>query len=865
MTPLKSAAYFLSGALALGGVLLLPRSSASAAAVTAPASASASALTPAAPAAATAPAAKPEVPGVPAAGMTFTAQRDMLDKYCMGCHNYSDYAGGVEFEVFEPAGAGTSDEVTLAERMLRKLRAGMMPPVGKARPDLATVQAFATTLEHTIDSHAKPDLSVPRLHRLNRAEYANAVRDLLDIELDPSQFFPSDDVSRGFDNQAGTLTLSSSLLEAYLSAAAKVSQLAVGTATSPTQATYRVAADRTQNYHVAGLPFGTRGGLLVRHTFPSDGKYTFKVFSVNLGNMGNFRPFGEIRGEQLLVYLDDRRVAKVDWDQALGVNRKIDDEGGGQLRTIDVTLPVTAGQHRIGVTFLATNYAPGLDMNRAFDRSTIETGGLPGFTFYPHVGSVRIDGPADARTARDSQSRRRIFTCHPAQAAEEDACARKILTTLARHAFRGFAGTQDVDTLMQFYALGRRGATFDEGIEAAVQRLLSDPKFIYRVEASPAGLAPGAAYRIADYELASRLSFFLWSSIPDDELLGLAASGKLGTDEVLRQQVRRMMADRRASALTSNFAAQWLGLRSLAGHDPIVDQFPDFDDNLRQAFRREVELLFNSVLEEDRSVLELLTADYTFVNERLARHYGIAGVRGSYFRRIKLDSSQSARWGLLGKGAVLTVSSQPGRTSPVIRGNWVLRTLIGVPAPDPPANVPALPVKVADAAGNTRLPSMRQQLEQHRSNPACQGCHKLMDPIGFALEPFDAIGTWRTEDAGNPIDTAGRLYDGVAVDGPAGVRQFILRHQDQYLRTVTRNLLTYALGRGVEYDDMPTVRSVLHAAAGNGYRLKDLIEAIALSDVFRMNVVPPPDGGQGAPAQTKIASAQVTGRTARGE
>jgi hypothetical protein len=789
------------------------------------------------------------VPAVDAQSLPVDAQRQLIDKYCMDCHNYSDYAGGVEFEVFDPAAAHES--ASLTERMLRKLRAGMMPPAGKPRPDFAAVQAFASSLETEVDSHASPDLREPSLHRLNRAEYANAVRDLLALDIDSTRFLPSDDTSRGFDNQAGTLTLSPALLEAYLAAASRISRVAMGTATAPTQVTYRVAEDTTQNYHVEGLPFGTRGGLEVDHTFPADGEYTLKVFSVNLGNMGNFRPFGEIRGERLLVYIDGRRVAQVDWDQALNVNRKIDEEGSGQLKTIDVQQSIKAGRHRVGVTFLATNYAPGLDLNRAFDRSTIETGGLPGFTFYPHIGSVRIDGPTRAAVATQSASRERIFTCHPVQAREE-ACARAITATLARRAYRGYDTPDDLDTLMRFYAAGRRAGSFDDGIESAVQRVLSDPKFVYRVEATPANLPAGTSYRVSDRDLASRLSFFLWSSIPDDTLLQLAQSGQLSQPSVLQQQVRRMLADPRAAAVTKNFAGQWLGLRNLAAHAPVVDQFPDFDDNLRQAFRREVELLFNSLLEEDRSVLDLLTANYTFVDERLARFYGIPGVRGSYFRRVTLDQSQSARWGLLGKGAILTISSQPGRTSPVIRGNWVLRNIIGVAAPDPPANVPALPSHSSDAAGNAKVPSMREQMIQHRSDPHCQGCHKLMDPIGFALEPFDAIGRWRAEDNGNPIDSHSEMYDGTPVDGPDGVRTFLLKHQDQYLRNVTQNLMTYALGRGVEYGDMPAVRSVMHAAAADNYRLGSLIIAVVCSDNFRMNVVP---ASAPATASQKVAQA----------
>jgi hypothetical protein len=787
------------------------------------------------------------------------AQRELLDKYCISCHNYTDYKGGLELELFDPE--HPLDYAKVAEKMLKKMRVGMMPPSGEDHPGPEAVQSFIHTLEKTIDANEKPSLSVPKLHRLNRTEYSNAVRDLLALDIDTSKFLPADDSSRGFDNQASALTLSSALLEAYLSAATRISRIAVGEAAGPTQVTYRVPEDTTQNYHVEGLPFGTRGGILINHTFPSDGTYTFKVFSVNLGNMGNFRPFGEIKGEQLLVYVDDKRIAKVDWDQALGVNRRFDDEGGGQLKTIDVTLPVTAGEHKIGVTFLATNFAPGLDMNHAFERSTIETGGLPGFTFYPHIGSVRIDGPADAREATDSPSRRHLFTCHPAKPSDEERCAREITTKLAHRAYRGYSTPQNVDALMGFYSIGRRNnGSFDNGIAAVVQRVLVDPKFLYRVETTPDGVAPGAAYRVSDLDLASRLSFFLWSSIPDDTLLQLAQSKQLSKPDVFKKQVRRMLGDARASALTRNFAAQWLGLRALAGHAPVVDQFPDFDDNLRQAFREEAELFFTSLLDEDRSVMDLLTADYTFVNERLAKHYGIPGIRGSEFRRVKLEGELAARQGLLGKGAILTVSSQPGRTSPVIRGQWVLRNLLGTPAPDPPANVPALEAKTTDQAGNGKVPSMREALSDHRAKPQCAGCHKLMDPIGFALEPFDAVGHARTLDgSGQPIDSKDVMYDGTVVDGPVGVRNFVLKYKDQYVSNVVSNLLTYALGRGVEYDDMPTVRSIVAKTSADDYKLKTIIEAITATDVFQMNVAPSSatgeDKGSGVPAQSGTASA----------
>lgn len=819
-------------------------------------------------------------PQAEAAGpsLTVAAEQHLLDQYCRTCHNFVDWAGGVEFENFDPGKPYESAET--AEQMLVKLRSGMMPPVGKPRPDWDEVRAFAANLEGEIDSHAQPHYAMPRLHRLNRTEYQNAVRDLLALDVDASKLMPSDDSSRGFDNQAGTLTLSTSLLEGYLSAAARISRLALGMGTSPTQVTYSVPADTTQDYHVEGLPFGTRGGILIEHEFPADGTYTFRIYSVNLGNMGNFRPFGEIRGEQLLVYIDDKPVAKIDWDKALHVTRFVADPAAvkvsskkgpgasksigdldpeaGQLRTIDVTMPMTAGPHRVGVTFLATDYAPGLDMNRHFDRSTIETGGLPGFTFYPHIGRVRIDGPVNGREAKDSPSREAILLCRPKSPAEEEPCARKIATTLARRAYRGFQTPADVATLMKFYALGRQSGSFDEGIETLVQRMLADPKFIFRVESAPKGLPAGTPYHVSDLDLASRLSFFLWSSIPDDELLTLAEKGKLHRDRVLEEQIQRMLEDPRASALTTNFADQWLGLRALTAFDPVVDTYPDFDDNLRQAERREVELFFTSILEENRSVLDLLTAKYTFLNDRLAKLYGIAGIEGSEFRRVVLDDSQSDRWGLLGKGGILAITSHPDRTSPTVRGKWVLKTLLGSPPPDPPANVPQLKPKKIDAAGNARPLTLRELMEQHRANPACASCHKFMDPIGFALEPFDAIGHFRTDEGGTPIDPRSVLYDGGTVDGPAGVRSFVLRHQEQYLRNVVENLMTYAFGRGVEYYDMPLVRRVLKETSGDGYRLRSLIEAVAMSDQFRMNATLGPAVGQ----KTAAAQSPATSRLA---
>ena len=753
-----------------------------------------------------------------------------IERYCLDCHNQAEQAGELALEPVRLENVAANPDKW--ERVVRKLRAGMMPPVDQPRPEHATYGALAGFLERELDARAVTEMPAPGLHRLNRVEYGNAVRDLLALDVDPAAFLPADDVSRGFDNQAGTLGLSPALLEAYLGAASKISRLALGRVEAPTQAMYRVAADATQNYHVEGLPFGTRGGLAVEHTFPVDAEYNIKVYSVNLGNMGNFRPFGEVRGEQLEIVLDGARVALIDWDEAFNLNRGFGG-GDGQLQTIDVQVPVSAGPHRVGVTFLATNYAPGLDINRAFERSTIETGGLPGFSFYPHIGSVRIDGPYEPTGVSETPSRKAILKCTPANASAEEPCAREIMTSLVRRAFRGAEAPADVETLLEFYRSGRAASDFEGGIELALQRLLADPKFIYRVEHEPADLKAGDPYAIGDVELASRLSFFLWSSIPDEELLALAEQGRLADPKVLEQQVRRMLADPRSEALTSNFAGQWLNLRALEGHVPVAALFPDFDDNLRQSFRRETELFFDSLVRENRPAMELITADYTFVDERLAKHYGISGVYGSRFQRVMLDEEHDSRRGLLGKGSLLATSSQPIRTSPVIRGYWVLQNLLGVPPPPPPADVPELETPKTDAAGNARVPSMREQMEHHRDNPACVGCHQLMDPIGFALEQFDAIGGWRTTDGDNTIDATSVMYDGTPINGVADLREFLLRYEDQFVRNVTEKLLTYALGRGVEYYDMPVVRKVVTDAAKDDYRFASLIVGVVQSEPFR--------------------------------
>jgi hypothetical protein len=779
--------------------------------------------------------------------LTFAEEDGLIDQYCLGCHNYDDNAGGLALLLFEGENAHADPEI--AEAMIRKLRSGQMPPEGEPRPDFETEQALAAGIEAVVDAHADYKPGWRGLDRLNRTEYQNVVHDLLGLDIDAADFLPVDDSSNGFDNQAGSLGLSPALLQAYLSAAGDLSRLAMGDVTEPSQAVYRVPADRTQNYHIEGLPFDTRGGILIEHAFPVDAEYNFKILPVTVGNMGQDRAFGGVRGEQLEVLIDGERVALIDWDDAF--------PNGAKAGT-DVRVAVSAGEHEVGVTFLASNFAPLLDLNNAFDRSTIETGGLPGFTFYPHVGVVRIDGPYDPAGAEDSPSRRKILVCEPAEASQESACADQVIATLARRAYRGAQTGDDIATLRAFYDQARaEGGDFDDGIQAALQRLLADPKFIYRIENPPQGVAPGETYAISDLELASRLSFFLWSSMPDDTLLDAAEEGRLHEPDELERQVRRMIADPRSYALAQNFAGQWLAIRNLDGHVPVTDEFPDFDDNLRQAFATEMELFFDSIIREDRSAIDLLTADYTFVNGRLAEHYGIPGVKGSRFRRVELTDEFDARRGLLGKGGLLTVTAKPTGTAPVIRGNWILTNVLGAPAPPPPPKVPAFNPVAADAAGNTRPATMREQFEQHRSDPACAGCHKMMDPIGFALEPFDATGRFRTTDAaGNPIDAADVMYDGTHVNGPADLRNFMLKYRVRFLQNTAAKLLTYAVGRGMETEDMPIVRKVVHDAAADDYRFQSLILAVVNSEPFLKNTAPGADEVAGAATdETRFASA----------
>jgi hypothetical protein len=745
----------------------------------------------------------------------------LIDSYCSECHNFENYSGGLDLEGFDVANVGAEAEV--GEKLIRKLSAGVMPPPGKPRPTPEEHAALVNGLENRLDAawQEAPVLVPPGIHRMNRQEYANAIRELLALEIDPATLLPVDDTSYGFDNMAGSLGSSPALIEAYVSAAAKISRLALGHELEISQKEYHVPPDYSQNRHIVGLPFGSRGGLLVEHYFPADGEYQFNWTPVR-SNAGGI--FGDVSGEQLQLTIDG--VQHKLWDVATENPRNMADE------RFVVRVPVSAGMHKVGLSFIARTHTPSNDFNKKFERTTL-TQDVVGFTFVPHVNAMAITGPFEGKRPEQTASRSRVLNCVPQNAAEEKRCASEILQQLATRAYRRPAGQEDLDLLLQFYDQGRKEGDFESGIRLALQLILADPEFIYRSEAVPVeqiGNAP--YYAVSDLELASRLSFFLWSSPPDDELLALAAAGKLRSDGNLQQQVERMLDDSRSRSLVDNFAAQWLQLRNLQSASPVADLFPDFDDNLRQAFRVETELLFDSIMREDRPVTELLDANYTFVNERLARHYGIPDIYGSQFRRVELPPEFDVRRGLLGKGSILTVSSVADRTSPVLRGKWVLLNILGVQPPDPPPNVPAL--ETADT-GSSAPQTLRARMEQHRDNPACTSCHQMMDPIGFALDSFDRIGTFRTTDAGLPLDVSGDLVDGQHFNGPAELRQALLKYSPQFVQTMAERLLTYGLGRGVEYFDMPVVRSIVRAAAEDNYKFSALVLGVVESQPFQMN------------------------------
>jgi len=765
-------------------------------------------------------------------------QAALVDKYCVTCHNDKLRTGGLSLQAANLTDVPRNAETW--EKAIRKLRVGAMPPQGMPRPDKSALDGLAAYLETSLDSAAaaRPNPGRATMHRLNRAEYANSIRDLLALDIDATALLPPDDESSGFDNIADVLRVSPSLMERYLSASWNISRLALGnTAIVPATATYRVRPDLSQDQHVDGLPLGTRGGMLVRHTFPVDGEYIIKVRLWR-------NTFDLMRGmedpHQIEMTLDGARLRLVTAggkDDFVRMAQNPGDFGADLDQRLTIRIPIRAGEHSVSAATILRSEAEKDDLIKPFLRTTVD--GLD-ITGDPSVDRITIEGPFGNKNAGDTASRRRILVCRPAGEADELPCARKIISALARRAYRRPVKDTDLESLLGFYQHGRNDkGSFDAGIESALQLILASPEFLFRFEPDPpdapdtsntSNIFNAALYRVDDMALASRLSYFLWSSIPDDQLLNLASQGKLKDPAVLEKQVRRMLADPKSEALVDNFAEQWLFLRNLKTAAPNLDAFPDFDDNLRQAMKEETKLFFSSIMREDRNVMDLLTADYTFVNERLARHYGIPNIYGSQFRRINI--TDETRRGLLGQASILTITSYPNRTSPVQRGKWILTNVLGTPPLPPPPNVPALTENSEDAAPK----SLRERMEAHRADAVCAGCHKVMDPIGFSLENFDAIGRWRNADDGTRIDPSGTLFTGARIDGAVALRNMLTSRPETFVGVMTEKLLTYALGRGMEYYDMPTVRKIVRDAGSQDYRFSSLIMGVVTSTPFEMKV-----------------------------
>jgi mono/diheme cytochrome c family protein len=762
------------------------------------------------------------------------AARGTIEQYCVGCHNQQVRAGeftlDTRLDQIRPGRLG--DDAGVWETAIRKLRTGVMPPQGAPHPDALSIARVIAFLETELDrtSEAAPDPGSPVLHRLNRTEYANAVRDLLDLDVEVTALLPPDDSAYGFDNVSDVLGVSPVLQERYLAAAERISELAVGAPSSPVTDTYRVRQDVSQNQHLEGLPLGTLGGLQVRHTFPLDAEYAFGVtlYRTNFDN-----PKGIEHPHEVEITVDGFRVHSAviggPTDLAAAFERPSETADAIDAR-LSTRLRLSAGPHTIAVAFVEHQAALNATRLRPFTRSAHDT---LDWTGRPHIRALAVTGPFAPSGPGDTPSRRRIFSCVPTNGVAASACASQILSRLARLAYRREPSDADLQQLLTFYREHEREGGFERGIQAALQLVLANPTFLFRAEPVPPGVAPGSPYRLSDTELASRLAFFLWSSLPDAELLDAAAAGQLSSGTSLERQVRRMLADPRSRALVDNFAGQWLQLRNVRNVLPNSDLFPDFDDNLRQAFTRETELLFESVIREDRSVLDLLTADFTFVNGRLAAHYGIPGVYGSRFRRVAV--TDEARKGLLGHGSILALTSHAERTSPVLRGKWILDNLLGTPPPPPPPNVDTT---LEPSAPDGQPRTLREQMLEHRANPVCASCHKVMDPLGLALENFDAVGRWRTRETGGPIDASGVLADGTAVDGVASLRQALVRQPEIFVGALTEKLFVYALGRGVGHTDMPAVRAVVRRAAQEDFRLSSLILGIAQSVPFTMRTAP---------------------------
>lgn len=784
--------------------------------------------------------------GQSASGVPPAAQSQALvDTYCAGCHNDRRPSGGFSWTSIDLA--NPTRNAAQSEKVIRRLRAGLMPPAGAPRPDAGNLSALASALEASIDrsASARPFAGAPELHRLNRTEYRNSIRDLLGLNVDVSSMLPPDEIGRGFDNMADALSVNPALVQGYVRAASKISREAVGDPhVAPAMTMYKVAKVVNQMRHVDGAPLGTRGGTAVVHHFPADGEYTFHLamyYDYLETLFGQSLP-ANLQGQQIEVSVDGARAAVFTIDPAIPETKNL---------LVTPKIKITAGPHRVAAAFLAKFDGPTEDQFRQVEQSMIDiSAGVPGLIALPHLLSMTIAGPFTVTGVSDTPSRRKIFSCTPASDIAEPRCAQAIIARLARQAFRRPATEADIEFLFKYYKEGRKDGTFETGIRMAIQAMIASPKFLFRFEPVPTAAAAGANFRLDDVALASRLSYFLWSRAPDDPLLALASQGKLQDPVVFEREVRRMLADPRADALVDNFAFQWLRLQSVKEADPDGGLFPNFTRNLGESMTRETKLLFGSIMREDRSIVDLLTADYTFVDETLARHYGIPNVQGSGFRRVPVTDPN--RHGLLGHSSVLTLTSLATRTSPVLRGKYVMEVLLGVAPPAPPANVPPLMENVE----NQKALPVRERLEQHRRNPACAGCHRMMDPIGLSLEHFNAVGLWRAHDSGAQVDPSGQLYDGTPLDGPVSLRTAILNRQDSFITAFTENFLAYGLGRLLDHRDMPTVRAIVHDAAKNGNRFSSFVLGVVTSVPFQMrradeSVTTAARGGQGRLEQSR--------------
>ena len=762
-----------------------------------------------------------------ATGLAPPAQAELVKQYCTGCHNDRSKAGELTLVGWDITRASAQRDLT--EKMIHKLRAGMMPPSSARRPPPAQLSQFVSALESRMDAlaAAEPNPGWRPFQRLNRAEYTREIRSLLDLDVDVTAFLPADTISDGFDNVADVQTFSPTLMEGYLRAASRIAMLAIGDPEgSATQATFKLPKTASQMDRVDGAPPGTRGGISVDHTFIADGEYVFSMdfFAEPLGFLfGASRP-----GEEIEVSLDGARLALFQIDP-----RMSEEKTGLTIKT--PPMAVKAGTHRVTAAFIQRFEGLINDLIAPIDHTMADTeiGTAPGITTLPHLRSLSVVGPHRVTGVSDTPSRHRVFQCRPLTQAEETPCAADIVRRLATQAFRRPVAEKDHARLMTFYARGRKEKNFEAGVTKAIEAILASPQFLFRVEESPLRLT-GNSYRLSDYEVASRLSFFLWGRGPDAELLKAAGQGGLGLPGALTKQARRMLTAPGADALATRFASQWLRLQDLEKVIPDPILYPYSDQTLSLALKKETELFFNSIVREDRSVLDLLTADYTYANERVARHYGLPNVTGPEFRRVSLPPD---RRGLLGQGSILTLTSIAERTSPVQRGKWVMEVFLGSPPPPPPPNVPALE-ETRGTADSGRSLSVRERMEQHRSNPQCTSCHRVIDPLGLALENFDATGKWRIRDGGVAVDTKGQLFDGTSIEGPDGLRDALLRHQDVFLLSFTRSLMTYALGRRVEAFDMPSVRRIIHGAEAQNYRISAFVNGIVESDAFRMAKLP---------------------------